>query len=85
MEFLGHFTEVKTNNKKRAIDLCYPTVEQFCDSTSKLIEGFKDDCKFVVANEDGDRYFLTVLDYRYISEENTIRIFPENLRKFQKK
>jgi hypothetical protein len=85
MEFLGHFTEVKTNNKKRAIDLFYPTVELFCDATSKLIEGFKEECKFVVANEEGDRYFLTALDYRYISEENTIRIFPESLRKYQKK
>jgi hypothetical protein len=85
MEFLGHFTEVKTNNKKRTIDLYYPTVELFCDATSKIIEGFKEECKFVVANEDGDRHFLTVLDYRYIPEERTIRIFPENLRKFQNK
>ena len=85
MEFLGHFTEVKTNNKKRAIDLYYPTVETFCEATSKLIEGFKGEGKFVIANEEGERYFLTALDYRYILEENTIRIFPENLRKYQKK
>ena len=66
MEFLGHFTEVKTNNKKRAIDLFYPTVELFCDATSKLIEGFKEECKFVVANEEGELYIFFFLSSCFI-------------------
>lgn len=86
MEFLGHFSNTESNNKKNnKIDLIYPTVEAFCDATSKMIKGFKDDCRFMVANEAGDRYFLTVLDYRYISSENTIRVFPANLKRYQKK
>lgn len=86
MEFLGHFSNDESNNKKsKKIDLVYPTVEAFCDATSKMIKGFKDDCRFMVANEDGDRYFLTVLDYRYISSENTIRVFPVSLKKYQKR
>lgn len=86
MEFLGHFTNVKTGkSKQKAIDLFYPTIELYCDATSKLIQGFNDECKFIVADEEGERYFLTALDYRYISEENTIRVFPVSLKKYQKK
>ncbi len=86
MEFLGHFINNKSKNKKHnSIDLVYPTVELFCDATSKMIQGFNGDCRFMVANDSGDRYFLNVLDYRVISNENTIRIFPENLKKYHKK
>ncbi len=86
MEFLGHFINNKSKNKKNnTIDLTYTTVDAFCDATSKLIEGFKGDCRFMVANDEGDRYFLNVLDYRYVTSENTIRIYPENLKKYQKK
>ena len=86
MEFLGHFTNNKSKDKKNnSIDLVYSTVELFCDATSKMIQGFNGDCRFMVANDDGDRYFLNVLDYRFISKENTIRIYPENLKKYQKR
>jgi hypothetical protein len=82
MEFLGQtvspFKEVKT--KWEPIDLVYENEEKFCEATSKLINGFRDECKFVVSDKNGERHFVYVLDYRYISKYNTIRIYPENLR-----
>lgn len=86
MEFLGHFSNSKIKNKKNSsIDFVYESVEQFCEATSKMLKNFKGDCKFMAADENGERHFLAVLDYRFISTENTIRVFPANLKKFQRK
>ena len=88
MEFLGHFSnQVKDNRNKNnnSIDFVYETVEQFCEATSKMLKGFKGECKFIAANKDGDRHFLAALDYRFISTENTIRVYTANLKKYQKK
>jgi len=88
MEFLGHFTN-KTKNKKnnnvRTIDLEYTTQEAFCEATTKLMTGFKGDCRFMVANNEGERYFLNILDYRYVSADNKIIVWPENIKKYQKR
>lgn len=88
MEFLGHCsTAIKKNVKTRnwsPINLVYADSESFCEATSKLIEGFKDECRFVVADKDGERYFVDVLDYRYKSTENTIVLFPEDTKKIKK-
>lgn len=88
MEFLGHFTN-KTKNKKNntvdTIDLEYTTQEAFCEATTKLMAGFKGDCRFMVANDEGERYFLNILDYRYVSADNKIIVWPENIKKYQKR
>jgi len=49
------------------------------------MSGFKGDCRFMVASDEGERYFLNILDYRYVSTENRIVVWPENLKKYQKK
>jgi hypothetical protein len=47
--------------------------------------GFKGDCRFMVANDEGERYFLNILDYRYVSADNKIIVWPENIKKYQKR
>ena len=85
MEFLGHFTSTSKNKKNNTIDLEYSNSEAFCEATTKLMSGFKGDCRFMVASDEGERYFLNILDYRYVSTENRIVVWPENLKKYQKK
>jgi hypothetical protein len=84
MEFLGHSNEsfeFNVESKKwKAITLNYEDVESYCEATSKLINGFKDECRFVIANEEGDRHFVNVLDYVYDTKNNKIKIFPEYCR-----
>lgn len=86
MEFLGHTLSPlkKTGKKWSHIDLTFDNEEKFCEATSKLISGFKDECRFIIANKHDERHFVDVLDYRYISNDNTIRIFPENVRVVKK-
>jgi hypothetical protein len=88
MEFLGHCsTAIKKSNKTKKwepINLVFTDSESFCDATSRLMEGFKDECRFVVADKDGERHFVYVLDYRYKSTENTIVLYPEKAKKIKK-
>lgn len=86
MEFLGHTLSLikKTKAKWEPIDLVFESEEKFCEATSKLINGFHDECKFIVADKDDERLFVDVLDYRYVSVDNTIRLFPENVRTVKK-
>jgi hypothetical protein len=88
MEFLGHTTsKFKKNtktNKWDALNVMFEDSESYCEATSKLINGFKDECRFVVADEIGDRYFVDVLEYRYDAPNNTIKLFPEDCRMIKK-
>jgi len=86
MEFLGYTVDIvrKSRNKWNQIDLVFDSQEKFCESTSKLLSGFKDDCRFVIADIDDVRYFVNVLDYRFSSKENIIKIFPEQVRVVKK-
>lgn len=82
MEFLGHTLSPirKSKAKWEPIDLVFENEEKFCEATSKLITGFHDECRFVVADRNDERHFVDILDYRYVSVDNTIRLFPENVR-----
>ncbi len=86
MEFLGRTTNLlkKTASKWKPIDLVFDNDEKFCEATSKLINGFNDDCRFIVADKNDERHFVDVLDYRYIPIDNTIRLFLENVRTVKK-
>jgi len=84
MEFLGHTSSrIQKNtktNKWNSLNVSFESSEDYCEATDKLIAGFKDDCRFVVADDSGDRYFVDVLDYRYDTLNNTIKLFPEDCR-----
>jgi hypothetical protein len=84
MEFLGHTSsKVKKNtktNKWNSLNVKFEDSEAYCEATSRLINGFKDECRFVVADENGDRYFVDILEYRYDTLNNTIKLFPEECR-----
>lgn len=86
MEFLGQTTNSfkKTNTKWGPIDLVYENEEKFCEATSKLIDGFHGECRFVIADKYDERHFVYILDYRYTSIYNTIQIYPENVRVIKK-
>jgi len=86
MEFLGHtLNPIKlTKSKWEPIELVFENNEKFCEATSKLINGFHDECRFVVADKNDERHFVDVLDYRYVSVKNTIRLYPENVRVIKK-
>ena len=87
-EFLGHsldrFRKDRDSGKWDDINIYHQTQESFCSATSSLLNNLKDDCKFVIANEEGERYFVNVLDYRFDASENKIIVFPENCRKIKK-
>jgi hypothetical protein len=87
MEFLGHCsTKIKRNNKNgkwEPINLVYTDVESYCEATSRLINGFNDECRFVVVDKDGERHFVYTLDYRYKTADNTIILFPEKCKKIK--
>jgi hypothetical protein len=82
MEFLGKTENLfkKEKTKWKPIDLVFENDEKFCEATSKLINGFNGECNFVVTGRNNEKYFVDILDYRYISTDNTIRIFPENVK-----
>jgi len=88
MEFLGHCSKNISKNAKNkkwnSIDLEFEDSATFCEATSKLINGFKDECRFVIADEYSERHFVDVLDYRFNSSENIIRIFPESCKQIKK-
>ena len=88
VEFLGHtsdsFSKDYETNKWDYIDIFYPNQENFCDVTSRLINNMKDDCRFIVVDEEGERHFVNVLDVRFDSIENKIRVFPEDCRKVKR-
>lgn len=87
MDFLGNsLKEIKiSSNHKNSnpIDLFYDKVEDFCEATSKLINGFNDSCRFLIESSDSEKYVVDILDCRYNSAENSIRIFPESCRKYR--
>lgn len=88
MEFLGHFESTLVRNAKTRklnhIDLVFEDVESYCESSDKLIKNFKDECKFVVADENGERHFISVLDYRFNTKNESIRLFLENYHPIKK-
>jgi hypothetical protein len=86
MEFLGYTENAFTRTKKnwKPINLVYENEEKFCEATSKLISNFKDECRFIIADSNDERHFVDVLDYRYDSLQNTIKVFPENVRVVKK-
>ena len=80
MEFLGYCEETpRINHKKQwdIVEIICPDDYSFNELTSKIFKGVKkDDCRFIVANEDNDRYFVDLLDIRFNAQERTAKIWP---------
>jgi hypothetical protein len=87
MDFLGHSSSPfkrGRNRKWERVDVYCPNQESFCDLTSKIISGMKEECRFIIADDEGERHFIDVLDVRYDSTQNMIKLFPENIRKVKR-
>lgn len=87
MDFLGYSSNSFKKDRKSGwnpIDVYCPNQESFCDLTSKIISGMKSDCRFIIADDEGERHFIDVLDVRYDSTKDMIRLFPENIRKVKR-
>lgn len=82
MEFLGYCNETPSLDEKNNwnfIEIECLDDYSFNDTTSKIFKGVKkDECRFIVSNPDNDRYFVDLLDIRFNSEENIIRIWPHD-------
>ena len=82
MEFLGYVDELPSINENKKWDyfeIVFPNEDSFNDATSKIFKGVKKDaCRFVIADTYNDRYFLDLLDVRYNSKENSVRIWPHD-------
>jgi hypothetical protein len=87
MDFLGHSSSPFKRTKGRhweQVDIYCVNQESFCDLTSKIMSGMKEECRFIIADDEGERHFIDVLEVRYDSSENLIKLFPENIRKVKK-
>lgn len=81
MEFLGFSKEAPSYNAKtkswNVVEIECQDDKSFCDTTSKIFNTIKNNnCRAIVANENNERVFVDILDVRYDSSENLVKIWP---------
>lgn len=87
MDFIGNSLKpIVTGSNYRnlnPIDLVYQTQEEYCESTSKVINALNSSCRVGLLDSDSKKYVVEILDCRYDTSENRITIYPESCRKFK--
>jgi len=87
MDFIGNSLKpINTGSNYKnlnPIDLVYQTQEEYCESTSKVINALNSSCRVGLLDSDSKKYVVEILDCRYDTSENRITIYPESCRKFK--
>ena len=85
MEFIGYTYDKPSrtiNGRWDTVELQYPDDKLFNEASGKIIKGMKEgEDRFIMANEENERYFIDVFDVRYNVLNSTIKIWPHNCKK----
>jgi hypothetical protein len=88
MDFLGYSTETPSTNRNGtwdALELNFQDEKAFCNATSMIFSSLKNSAsRGLIIDPDNEKFFVDILDVRYNSIENKIKIWPHYCKNVKK-